>query len=76
MRTYACADEVVRIEMVRCGFTLERLSEATGISQAVLRGILTGRSKTVSTRSICALATAFGYSASDFVDLLSGNTRS
>jgi len=76
MRTYSHADEIIQIEMVRCGYTLESLSETTGISPAVLRGILTGRSKTISTRSVCALSSAFDYSASDFIDLLSGNTRS
>ena len=71
MREYPYAGERIRIEMVRCGFTLSSLSERTGISTAVLRGILTGRTQVVSTRSICALSTAFGYSAADFIDLLS-----
>lgn len=71
MRTYPNAAKIIRVEMVRCGYTTESLSEKTGISTAVLRGILTGRSKTISTRSVCALASAFGYPASEFIDLLS-----
>lgn len=59
--------------MVRCGYTLERLSQETDVSVAVLRGILAGRSNTISIRNIIALSQAFGYSSSDFIDLLSGN---
>ena len=72
MRAYENAGEVIRIEMVRCGYTLETLSERTDIAQHVLRGILTGRANTVSTRNTYALAAAFGYSMADFIDLLSG----
>jgi transcriptional regulator with XRE-family HTH domain len=71
LRSYPQAGDVIRCEMVRCGYTTESLSERTFVSQAVLRGILTGRAKTVSTRTICALASAFGYTMSDFIDLLS-----
>ena len=71
MRTYPHAGTRIRIEMVRCGYTLDSLSEKTEISQQVLRGILTGRSKTISTRNICMLAATFGFSAADFMDLLS-----
>lgn len=74
MRRYENADVLIRIEMVRCGYTTESLSEKTEISQQVLRGILTGRAKTISTRNIRALAAAFGFTASDFLDLLSGHT--
>lgn len=74
MRSYPNAGPLIRIEMVRCGYTLESLSEKTEISQQVLRGILTGRATTISTRNICALASVFGFSASDFIDLLCTNT--
>ncbi len=72
MRTYENAGEVIRIEMVRCGYTLETLSQRTDIAQHVLRGILTGRANTVSTRNTYALASAFGYPMAEFIDLLSG----
>lgn len=75
MRSYPNADKTIRVEMVRCGYTIESLSEKTAISTAVLRSILTGRAKTISTRSICAMASAFGYSAADFIDLLSDPER-
>ena len=64
---------IIRTEMIRCGYTLESLSEETDISKNVLHGILSARAKTVSTRNLCALARTFGYSAADFMDLLSGN---
>jgi transcriptional regulator with XRE-family HTH domain len=70
------AGVTIRTEMVRCGYTLESLSEETLISRAVLREILTGRAKAISTRNLCALARAFDYSASDFIDLLSNHARS
>lgn len=73
MREYPDAPNVIRTEMVRCGYTLERLSHETEVSIAVLRGILAGRSNTISIRNIIALSRAFGYSSADFIDLLSGN---
>ena len=73
MREYPNAESVLRAEMFRCGYTLERLSQDTEISVAVLRGILSGRSNTISIRNIIALSRAFGYSSSDFIDLLSSN---
>ncbi len=73
MRAYPNAGQLIRIQMVRCGYTTETLSQETDISPQVLRGILTGRAQTISTRTVCALAAVFGFSAADFVDLLSGN---
>ena len=70
MRSYPQAAQVIRVEMVRCGYTADTLSEKTAISPAVQRGILTGRSQNISTRNICALASAFDYAAADFIDLL------
>ena len=72
-REFPCAAELIRIEMVRCGYTLETLSARTEVSPMVLRGILTGRTTAISTRCLYALAVAFGYSMADFIDLLSGN---
>lgn len=73
MRQYPDAPNVIRTEMVRCGYTLERLSQETEISVPVLRGIIAGRSDTISIRNIVALSQAFGYSSADFIDLLCGN---
>jgi len=70
MKVTPDAGQLLRIEMVRCGYTTDALSERSGISPAVLRGILTGRASTISTRNLCALAGVFGYSAAEFVDLL------
>ena len=76
MRNYEHAGEIIRIEMVRCGYTTETLSEKTAISPAVLRGILTGRAKSISTRNVCAIASAFDYPVAEFIDLLSQNGAS
>jgi transcriptional regulator with XRE-family HTH domain len=54
---------------------MEALSEETQISRAVLREILTGRARSISTRNLCAMARAFDYTASDFIDLLSRNAE-
>ena len=72
-REFPNAAEMVRIEMVRCGYTAESLSQRTEISASVLRGILTGRSTAISTRNLYALSAAFGYPMAEFIDLLSGN---
>ncbi len=69
MRKFPAAPQRVRMEMARCGYTLERLSAETQISRAVLRGILNG--KTISTRCVCSLARAFDYDAASFMDVLS-----
>lgn len=71
MNISPAAGQRIRIEMVRCGYTLESLSETADISPAVLRGILTGRASTVSTRNLCAMARVFGYSAAELADRLS-----
>lgn len=60
------------MEMVRWGYTTDSLSEACDISKPVLQGLLTNRAVTISTRNVYALARAFGYPVSDFIDLLHG----
>lgn len=70
MKVPSDAGDRIRIEMVRCGYTAQMLSERTMISPMVLRGILVGRGSSISTRNLCALASAFGYTAADFADLL------
>ena len=62
----------IRAEMSRCGYTLDALCAETQISQTVLRGILYGSARSISTRNLFSLSRAFGYEVSDFVDLLSG----
>ena len=71
MRTYPGAAQTIRIQMVRCGYTLDRLSEDTGVSKEILRGILAGRTQSISVRTICAVSQVFGYSAAEFMDLIS-----
>ena len=67
------AGTILRIEMVRCGYTLESLSRAADISPQVLRGILTGRASSISTRNLSSLSRLFGYSMAELIDLLSEN---
>lgn len=74
MKTDNHTSTIIRAEMRRCGYTLEALTEETEISKAVLQGILSDRAKSISTRTICSLARTFGYSAAEFMDLLSGNS--
>lgn len=74
MKTDTHTSTIIRAEMRRCGYTLDSLTEETQISKAVLQGILSDRAKSISTRTICALARTFGYSAAEFMDLLSGNS--
>lgn len=62
----------IRAEMTRCGYTVESLCQTADISQTVLRGILSGKSQSISTRNLYAMGRAFGYEISEFVDLLSG----
>lgn len=76
MKIDTSTGNMIRTEMIRCGYTLESLSEETQISKTVLQGILHGRAATISTRNIVALARTFGYSAAEFIDLLSGNLPS
>lgn len=71
MKTNKNTSSIIRTEMYRCGYTLERLSQETDISKAVLQGILTGRAQSISTRTLCTLARTFGYGAAEFADLLS-----
>lgn len=75
MKTNDNTGTIIRAEMVRLGYTLESLSLETDISTPVLHGILSGRSGSISTRNLCALARTFGYSVAEFTDLLSGNLR-
>ncbi len=63
----------IRAEMSRCGYTTESLSQKTEISVTVLRKLLSGRADTISTRNLYALAHAFGYETSVFLDLLTGS---
>lgn len=70
------AGDVIRVEMVRCGYTLGSLSQETMISQPVLRAVLSGRAGTISTRNLYAMAAAFGYPLSQFIDLIAGTPAS
>lgn len=65
---------VIRTEMVRWGYTVESLSKESDISTAVLQGILRGRNKSLSTRTIFGLSRAFHYETAEFIDLLHGIT--
>ena len=59
----------IRAEMTRCGYTVESLCQTADISQTVLRGILSGKSQSISTRNLYAMGRAFGYEISEFVEI-------
>lgn len=71
MKLFPGAAQRIRLEMVRCGYTMEQLAETTQISKPVLQGLLNGRAEAVSTRNLFALSRAFGYDTAFFIDLLS-----
>ena len=70
MNVQKSAGQTIRIEMVRCGYTLETLSQRSGISTQVLRDILSGRSGSISIRNLSVLSGIFGYPTSVFIDML------
>ena len=51
------------------------LSRQTGIDAGILRKIMTGRARAVSTRNLMALARFFGCSMQELIDAFSGKTE-
>ena len=70
MKVPSDAGDRIRIEMVRCGYTAQMLSERTMNSPKELPGNLEGRGSSISTPNLSAMATAIGYTAADYADLL------
>ena len=67
MRTFESAAPVLSAWM--------ELSRRTGIDAGILRKIMTGRARAVSTRNLMALARFFGCSMQELIDAFSGKTE-
>ena len=74
MRTFESAAPVLSAWMARKELTAE-LSRRTGIDAGILRKIMTGRARAVSTRNLMALARFFGCSMQELIDAFSGKTE-
>lgn len=72
MRTFESAAPVLSAWMARKELTAAELSRRTGIDAGILRKIMTGRARAVSTRNLMALARFFGCSMQELIDAFSG----
>ena len=68
MRTFESAAPVLSAWMARKELTAAELSRRTGIDAGILRKIMTGRARAVSTRNLMALARFFGCSMQELID--------
>jgi len=71
MRTYEHAAGTLTALLQERGLGAAEFSRETGIDAGVLRAILSGRQKAVSTRNMLTLARYFGRSLAEMIDLLS-----
>ena len=67
MRTFESAAPVLSAWMARKELTAAELSRRTGIDAGILRKIMTGRARAVSTRNLMALARFFGCSMQELI---------
>ena len=72
MRTYEHAAETLNALMQARGFTAAELSRRTGVDAGILRAIAAGRRRTVSTRTVHALAQCFGLPMQTLIKRFSG----
>ena len=72
MRTFEKAAPVLSAWMQTRQMTAAELSRQTGIDAGILRKIMTGRARAVSTRNLMALARFFGCSMQELIDAFSG----
>ena len=75
MRSFKAAPEVLSAWMAERELTAAELSRQTGIDAGILRKIMTGRARAVSTRNLMALARFFGCSMQELIDAFSGKTE-
>lgn len=71
MRTYEHAGTALQRLLDAHGLTPAALSAATGIDAGVLRRILSGRQKSISTRNLVSFSRFFGLSLMELIDLFS-----
>ena len=75
MRSFKAAPEVLSAWMAERQLTAAELSRQTSIDAGILRKIMTGRARAVSTRNLMALARFFGCSMQELIDAFSGKTE-
>ena len=71
MRTFEKAAPVLSARMQTRQMTAAELSRQTGIDAGILRKIMTGRERAISTRNLMALARYFGLSMQALMDAFS-----
>lgn len=71
MRSFKAAPEVLSAWMDERKLTAAELSRQTGIDAGILRSILNGKRKSISTRNVFLLARHFGLSMQQFIDSIS-----
>mgnify|MGYP002518849310 FL=1 len=68
MKNFEHAAEVLSGLMEAQGLTAAELSRRTEIDAGILRAIMTGRQKNISTRNVMTLARYFGMSMQEFIE--------
>ena len=68
MKNFEHAAEVLSGLMEAQGLTAAELSRRTEIDAGILRAIMTGRQKSISTRNVMTLARYFGMSMQEFIE--------
>lgn len=71
MREYERAASVMSQWLRDHGMTAAELSRQTGIDAGILRSILSGKRKSISTRNLFLLARYFGLSMQQLIDTIS-----
>lgn len=71
MREYERAASVMSQWLRDHGMTAAELSRQTGIDAGILRSILSGKRKSISTRNLFLLARHFGLSMQQLIDTIS-----
>ena len=71
MREYERAASVMSQWLRELDITAAELSRRTGIDAGILRSILSGKRKNISTRNVFLLARYFGLSMQQLIDLIS-----
>ncbi len=72
MRTFEMAGPVLTAWMEERGLSAAELSRRISVDAGILRKIMTGREKNISTRNLMALAKYFDMSMQELIDALSG----
>ncbi len=69
MRNYEHAARLMTQWVAERDITAAELSRQTGIDAGILRSVLTGKKKSISTRNLLILARFFGFEMQEMMDL-------